>query len=319
MMLSFLRGRVSATHLLAVGALVFAMAGGAFAATGRGPEGSGARAAAHKNHKAGKAQDGYVITSAKQIKPTVLKQLQGARGAQGERGPAGSNGVNGGNGQSVTIASLAAGNGNCPFGGAGFTGLGGSAYACNGAEGKPGTPGKAGAAGEGVTVASLLKGSEPNPGSECKELGGAKITNEAETETAFACNGAESKGGSGGGGHKLEPGETETGTWAVGLNLLYAGGPYHEGFVAISFQLPLSAAPAFSVIGVGKPSTTNCPGSAAEPKATEEHLCLYMQEQENASPEASLISTVGASSTGDVVRVVNEHEGYAFGTWAVTG
>jgi hypothetical protein len=83
-------------------ALVFAMTGGAYAARK------------------------YIITSTKQIKPSVLKQLKGNRGPAGpagERGLAGVNGTNGkdgvngkdgANGKSVVVTKAAAG---CPASG----------------------------------------------------------------------------------------------------------------------------------------------------------------------------------------------------------
>jgi hypothetical protein len=69
-----MRGRVTYANVAATLALVFAISGGAFAAS----------------H--------YLINSTKQINPKVLKKLRGARGAKGaagERGPAGSAGASG--------------------------------------------------------------------------------------------------------------------------------------------------------------------------------------------------------------------------------
>ncbi len=70
-MFSRLRRRFTYANVAMTLALVFAMSGGAYAA--------------------GK----YLITSTKQIKPSVLKQLQGKTGPAGQ---AGTNGTNGGNG-----------------------------------------------------------------------------------------------------------------------------------------------------------------------------------------------------------------------------
>jgi hypothetical protein len=70
-MFSGIRKRLSYTNVVLTLALVFAMSGGALAASR------------------------YVITSTKQIKPSVLKQLQGKKGANGAQGPAGSAGAQG--------------------------------------------------------------------------------------------------------------------------------------------------------------------------------------------------------------------------------
>jgi hypothetical protein len=134
-MFSAIRTRIHLTPstVIATLALVFAMTGGAYAASK------------------------YVITSTKQISPKVLKALagktgkNGANGAQGPAGPAGAagakgengapgtNGTNGKDGVSVTSTVLAAKNANCKEGGSEFTSASGKTYACNGKEGKEGT------------------------------------------------------------------------------------------------------------------------------------------------------------------------------------
>ncbi len=99
-----MRRRLTYANVAATLALVFAMSGGALAAT----------------H--------YLITSTKQIKPSVLKELKGkagARGPTGATGPAGATGLPGPNGATG------------PAGATGATGATGSA-------GPPGAPGKEG-------------------------------------------------------------------------------------------------------------------------------------------------------------------------------
>jgi hypothetical protein len=132
---SAVRSRLTYANVVATLALVFAMSGGALAAT----------------H--------YLITSKKQISPKVLKELKGnagaaggagaagAAGAPGKEGAAGKEGTNGNtgpNGESVLVKGVNPG-AECKEGGSEFkVGSGAAAYACNGAKGKEGKPGTAG-------------------------------------------------------------------------------------------------------------------------------------------------------------------------------
>jgi hypothetical protein len=110
-MFGSIRRRFNATGVVAVLALVFAMSGGAYAASR------------------------YVITSTKQISPKVLKSLQGragragAAGVSGAQGPAGPVGPQG------------------PAGAAGAAGVRGETGS-KGPQGEPGKPGEQGPQGE---------------------------------------------------------------------------------------------------------------------------------------------------------------------------
>ena len=104
-MLSALRNRITPSTIIATLALLFAMTGGAYAAKK------------------------YLITSTKQISPSVLKALKGAAGTPGPAGPAGAAGAG---------TAGAAG----PQGPAGPAGSG-----TEGKEGKEGKPGKEGKTG----------------------------------------------------------------------------------------------------------------------------------------------------------------------------
>ena len=118
-MFNAIRTRINATTVLAVLALVFAMTGGAYAAKK------------------------YLITSTKQISPSVLKALQGKAGAAGAPGAAGAQGAQG------------------PAGPAGPAGSGGAKGETGpaGAKGEKGATGAAGApGGKGATGASGATG-----------------------------------------------------------------------------------------------------------------------------------------------------------------
>ncbi len=152
-MFSGIRKRVTYANVAVTLALVFAMSGGAYAASR------------------------YVITSTKQISPKVLKSLQGkagasgaqglvgAQGAAGPAGPQGSagakgeNGTNGAAGTSVTSAEAKAKIGPCKEGGSEFKAAAGTTYACNGEKGKEGTfGGQALPAGKTLTGAFAATG-----------------------------------------------------------------------------------------------------------------------------------------------------------------
>jgi hypothetical protein len=108
-MLSAIRKRISPTSVVAFMALFFAMTGGAYAAKR------------------------YLITSTKQISPSVLKSLQGKAGNNGATGPAGAAGTPGAQGPQGPAGSGG------PAGPAGARGETGAAGA-KGAKGATGSP-----------------------------------------------------------------------------------------------------------------------------------------------------------------------------------
>jgi hypothetical protein len=151
-MFSRIRKRFTYANVAMTFALVFAMSGGAYAASK------------------------YVISSTKQINPKVLKSLQGKPGTNGAPGPAGpagpagqagsagekgaagtngTNGSNGANGESV-VSSVIAKNAHCASGGAEFKVGGTATYACNGATGPAGPTGPTGPTGSPWTAGGTL-------------------------------------------------------------------------------------------------------------------------------------------------------------------
>ena len=136
-MLSKLGRHLTYANVTATLALVFAMSGGALAAT----------------H--------YLISSTRQISPRVLRTLRGRTGPRGPVGPAGAaaksltgktgkegprgyTGSTGANGQSVTSLAFTGSAGPCAQGGSAFTSTSGATYACNGNTGGEGSPWTAG-------------------------------------------------------------------------------------------------------------------------------------------------------------------------------
>jgi hypothetical protein len=112
-MFSVLRRRLSYTNVVVTLAFVFAMSGGAYAATK------------------------FVITSTKQIKPSVLKQLQGKPGSPGPAGAPGAGGAQGPAGPAGAQGSAG------PQGAKGDPGTAGT-NGTNGTNGKEGSPWTAG-------------------------------------------------------------------------------------------------------------------------------------------------------------------------------
>jgi hypothetical protein len=124
------RARVTPATVIAGLALVFAMTGGAYAAKK------------------------YLITSTKQISPSVLKQLQGKVGAVGAPGSAGAQGAQGPAGPAGPAGPSGAGGAKGETGPAGAKGATGAA----GAIGATGAKGATGATGETGFTEKLPKG-----------------------------------------------------------------------------------------------------------------------------------------------------------------
>jgi Collagen triple helix repeat (20 copies) len=257
MMLSAIRKRLTYANVAVTLALVFAMSGGAYAASR------------------------YVITSTKQIKPSVLAQLKGKPGASGAQGPAGSAG---------------------PAGPVGSAGAKGEA----GASGTNGTDGK-----EGVSVTSSV---EP-AGANCK-AGGSKFV--AANGTTYACNGEKGKEGTFG-GQSLPAGKTLTGVYAT-VAFVEAGGFPHSATTAVSFAMPVPGEPTAHYIKVGEALPEGCKGNANEPGAEEGNLCVFSGGEENVGSgfvqtKGSSISTIGVQIAGLAIAKGNVSIN---GSWAVT-
>jgi hypothetical protein len=254
-----LRNRFGIPGVISVIALVFAMTGGAFAAK-------------------------YIITSPKQIKPSVLKKLKGKRGPAGPAGPAGPQG---------------------PAGAKGDTGAAGS----NGSNGKDGAAGKDGTS---ATVASF--GGEKG---SCKE-GGVEV--KSASPTANVCNGVKGKEGSPWVAGEAPSGVLMRGTWAAPT--FNAAGAGEELSVAISTGIPISKSAEFLAVISPEP-LSGCNGTASNPTPSELPikgiLCVYSAKLENLEEFASTPLTVNKSGGGVVFNLFTEGAGIAegYGSWAM--
>jgi hypothetical protein len=293
-------------------ALVFAVTGGAFAATGHGGD-SGSSPARAAGHGSGASDREVLALNAK------VKGKTGPRGPRGPVGPAGKNGATGATGP------------------AGTTGPAGPA-------GPAGGTGPAGTSGESVSSTELKSGSAGG----CPE-GGTKFT--VGGKVTFACNGKPGEEGNAGtngkegspwtAGGTLPGSSTETGAWFDSFAV--PAGEYNRAAVAISFPIPLAKAlgkgsPTEGVHSVGAAGNgTTCPGSVEEPKAAPGNFCFYEGPVEEEPAETAKLSISSesivppgvevneATGTGISGAVVHFHyEGpnagtvTIQGTWAVT-
>ena len=144
-MFQAIRRHVNATSVVAFIALVFALTGGAFAASGHGGSPAVATATAAKSKAKPKAKAGPRGPAGPAGKngaqgpagptgPAGATGPQGSAGAKGETGAQGTPGTPGVAGTSVTSTSIAASpsNANCKEGGGEFKAGAGTTYACNG-------------------------------------------------------------------------------------------------------------------------------------------------------------------------------------------
>ncbi len=298
-----LRNYLSYANVAATLALVFALTGGAFAATSHSSGGSASFKAT--------ASATPVATVAKTKKKAAPRSTRGPAGPKGATGATGTTGATG------------------P---AGATGPGGSqgSQGPAGTNGINGTNGEPGKNGESVTSKAFAGKKE-----KCAE-GGSEFT-AAEGKKTYACNGEK---GVIHPGETLAPEATETGVWSFDINqasIPAAFGSYYLNVPVASFTIPLAASlpeedvhyinqNGEEVTDSGPVSGTpaECKGSADKPTAEPGNFCVYAHEEDGVDTDQERILNPGnlaegAGTTGAIERFyVTESAGVGIGTWAVT-
>jgi Collagen triple helix repeat (20 copies) len=283
---------------IALLALIFALTGGAFAATGGAGNGGG---------KGNKNNTQNLTASAAKAKPKAKAPARGPAGPKGATGAAGPAGPAG-----ATGPAGAAGPGG-PVGGVG-------------PQGPTGAAGEKGANGESVTNTALAPGK-----GGCKE-GGAEF--KVGATSTHACNGEK---GAIHPGETLPANASETGNWvASGPGTENPGvgfGTWEP--TSISFNIPLETAPTYHIIRAGTPEgsdPTGCSGTVAAPAAEPGNLCIFVRAEKNVlpdepgeagyntySPETGQSEAAGKSGMVFGPRPESsEKDAFAMGTWVVT-
>jgi hypothetical protein len=285
-MLSPLRNRFGIPGVISVIALVFAMFGGAYAATnGSG----GGKATASAKGKAGpRGPRGKTGPAG----PAGPAGPQGPAGANGKDGASGQNGAPGAKGKSVVLLNEAPGN--CGIAG-GFTyeveGSGEENEVCNGEEGEEGPEGEPGAIHPGET-----------------------LPHEA-TETGVWSTGFFSPGA-------VPPHENERILLPISFTVPLAAelDKSHVHFIKKNGKEVTGTGPFTEV------TPTLCLGTAAAPSAVAGNLCVYGAKEDFSKTSSAFIGKpgetsfiVGASKAGATLgMVIEEEEATGWGTWAVT-
>jgi Collagen triple helix repeat (20 copies) len=293
-MLSPLRNRFGIPGVISVIALVFAMLGGAYAATdsGSGKATASAKAKAGPRGPRGKTGPAGPVGPAG---PTGPAGAKGDTGAKGDKGDAGSPGAPGKDGTGVTVASFSGSKGTCneEQGGLEVKSASPAAFVCNGLEGEEGEEGEPG-----------------EPGEDGKD------GKEGSPWTA---------------GGTLPPGSTETGSWA--FNGTEADTAGIRVPISFPILFPFNIQPAHVHFGEAElggafvAETGLCPSnSGTTPKAAPGELCIYQNQGEeglkNATFDGAFKYTTeqeGAARAGALLKFTpTAAVAYGAGSFAVT-
>jgi len=323
--MQFLKNRFGIPGVIAVAALVFAMIGGAYAATNSG---GGKKASASKSNRGPRGPKGPKGATG----PAGATGAQGAQGAAGangkdgapgspgEAGPPGAPGANGSTILSGTTAPAAGLGNNGDFYirtnteeiyGPKTAGAWGSPTAL---KGSPGTNGK--------TILSGTAAPENTEGADgdfflrtdTAELYGPKTSGAWGSPTAL--KGPPGAEGSPWVAGKAPSGVVMKGTWSLPPYVAAAAG--EELLVPISTGIPVGTG---EILAEKGPAPGLCEGTAAEPKVASFFpglLCVYPAEETNAKL-AFVNPALNQSGGGALLHLETKGAGTAkaYGTWAL--
>jgi hypothetical protein len=305
--------------ILALAALVFAITGGAYAASGGGNSGGAHATSGGGNPGGAHATAGLRVASRATATLAKAKKKPSPAGKPGPRGPAGPAGPAG------------------SVGPAGATGAKGDTgpQGPQGEKGDKGENGTSGNNGASVTSKAIAAGAG---NTHCAE-GGSEFT-AAEGKKTYACNGSPWTVGG-----YLPSRATETGVWAVGpISSTIGRNPIPAPIVSfpvklksglnesVSCDFHLSQpCPVHFISPTGKEILFNAQeeieerapvgcghGTVAEPQAEPGNLCIYAKEMQNFSNAVSQeIEVTKVGATAPLSIKPGDH--YAYGSWAVTG
>lgn len=263
--------RFSYANVTATLALVFAMTGGAYAASK------------------------FIVTSTKQIKPSVLKQLQGKDGKTGPQGPVGLQGAPGTNGK-------------------------------DGTSGKDGTNGASGATGKSVIAANEPKGAHCGEGGSSFEVEGSGAKHYACNGSPWSVGGKLPEGSSERGQWIMSySSEVAFHDTAVSFPIPLAAALSEADVHVIGVEEGFKEAKESSAIKSGQCSGTWENTETAPIKAQSKNLCIFVSPGGSAETLTGTESAESASSGGAGVSGVVLTAGIGTGpfilkgSWVVTG
>lgn len=244
----------------------------------------------------------YVITSTKQIKPSVLKKLEGQDGAPGGPGAVGPVGPGG------PVGPVG------PKGPEGPEGPDGP----QGDQGLPGVNGKTVLSGTATPTAGTGTLGDFYIETDLSKIYGPKAGTGANGGWGTGTDLIGPEGSPWTAGGTLPSTKTETGAWSM---LLDGSG---NGLTAISFTIPLAAELANANVHLAP--NANCPGTVEDPKAAAGHLCVYSADLSGGGAlSPTIVKTAapfplgGASKGGAILFIGGGTPGnVGGGSWAVT-